>query len=77
MKKYYEENPQYKVALDQMKEANPLSQEPLDLTYNEINGIITEIMLEFCQGNLGVDETVNKIVERCNDALDEYHSVNG
>lgn len=77
MKTYYEENPQYKVALDQMKEANPLSQEPLDLTYNEINGIITEIMLEFCQGNLGVDETVNKIVERCNDALDEYHSVNG
>ena len=77
MKKYYEENPQYKVALDQMKEANPLSQEPLDLTYNEINGIITEIMLEFCQGNLSVDETVDKIVQQCNDALDEYHSVNG
>lgn len=77
MKAYYEEHPQYKVALEQMKEANPLSQEPLDLTYNEINGIITEIMLEFCQGNLSVDETVQKIVEQCNSALDEYHSVNG
>lgn len=77
MKAYYEENPQYKVALEQMKESNPLSQEPLDLTYNEINGIITEIMLEFCQGNMSTDETIKKIVERCNDALDEYHSVNG
>lgn len=77
MKAYYDENPQYKVALEQMKAANPLSQEPLDLTYNEINGIITEIMLEFCQGNSSVDETVNKIVEQCNAALDEYHSVNG
>lgn len=77
MKEYYEQNPQYKVALDQMKDANPLSQEPLDLTYNEINGIITEIMLEFCQGNMSVDETVQKIVDQCNAALDEYHSVNG
>lgn len=47
------------------------------MTYNEINGIITEIMLEFCQGNLSVDEAVQKIVDQCNAALDEYHSVNG
>lgn len=76
MQAYYEENPQYKVALDQMKAASPLSQEPLDLTYNEINGIITEAMLEFCQGDLDVDGAVAKIVEKCNASLDEYHAAN-
>lgn len=76
MKEYYEANPQYKVALDQMKEANPLSQEPLDLTYNEINGIITETMLKFCQGELDIDGAVNEIVEKCNASLDEYHFAN-
>lgn len=76
MMAYYEEKPQYKVALEQMKAANPLSQEPLDLTYNEINGIITETMLEFCQGNLDAAGTVEKIVRQCNDSLDEYHAVN-
>lgn len=76
MKAYYAENPQYQVALNQMKDANPLSQEPLDLTYNEINGIITETMLEFCQGDLDIKGTVEKITEQCNAALTEYHEVN-
>lgn len=76
MKAYYEEKPQYKVALEQMKEADPRCQEPLDLTYNEINGIITETMLEFCQGELGIDEAVSKIVDKCNASLDEYHEMN-
>lgn len=77
MKKYYEEKPQYKVALDQMKAANPLSQESFDPTYNEINGIITETMLEFCQGSKNVEETVTSIVDQCNASLDEYHAANG
>lgn len=77
MKKYYEEKPQYKVALDQMKAANPLSQESFDPTYNEINGIITETMLEFCQGTKNVEETVTSIVDQCNASLDEYHAANG
>ena len=76
MKAYYMERPQYKAALDQMKASNPLSQEPLDLTYNEINGIITETMLEFCQGDLNVDQAVEKIVSKCNASLDEYHEAN-
>ena len=54
----------YKVALDQMKAANPLSQESFDPTYNEINGIITETMLEFCQGTKNVEETVTSIVDQ-------------
>lgn len=77
MKEYYAEHPQYKVALDQMKEATPMAQEPLDLTYNEINGIITEVMLEFCQGNMDVDTAVQEIVDQCNASLDEYHEMNG
>lgn len=77
MKKYYEEKPQYRVALDQMKAANPLSQESFDPTYNEINGIITETMLEFCQGPKNVEETVTSIVDQCNASLDEYHAANG
>lgn len=77
MKKYYEKKPQYKVALDQMKAANPLSQESFDPTYNEINGIITETMLEFCQGTKNVEETVTSIVDQCNASLDEYHAANG
>lgn len=76
MKQYYKEKPQYYVALEEMKASDPNSQEPFDLTYNEINGIITETMLEFCQGNLTVDETVEKIVSKCNQSLDEYHEAN-
>lgn len=76
MQKYYEEKPQYKVALDQMKDADAMSQESFDPTYNEINGIITDAMLEFCQGTLDVDETVEKIVSGCNASLDEYHAAN-
>ncbi|HXL04809.1 MAG TPA: ABC transporter substrate-binding protein [Bacillota bacterium] len=76
MKAYYKEHPQYKAALEQMKASNPLSQEPLDLTYNEINGIITETMLEFCKGDLNVDQAVEKIVSKCNASLDEYHEAN-
>jgi sn-glycerol 3-phosphate transport system substrate-binding protein len=76
MRAYYQENPQYKVALDQMKAASPLAQEPLDLTYNEINGIITEVILEFCQGKLDVNGAVAKITAECNASLDEYHAAN-
>jgi sn-glycerol 3-phosphate transport system substrate-binding protein len=74
---YYKENPQYKVALDQMKASSPLAQEPLDLTYNEINAIITEVMLEFCQGKLDAKAAAARIVARCNASLDEYHAANG
>lgn len=76
MQTYYDEKPQYKVALEQLKSANPLSQEPLDMTYNEINGIIIEEMLEFCAGNMDADSTVEKIVKRCNDSMDEYFASN-
>ncbi len=76
MVKYYEEHPQYKVALDQLKDTSLYAQEPLDLTYGANNSIITDTMLEFCQGDLSVDEAVNQMVTQINDALDEYHDAN-
>lgn len=76
MKTYYTENPQYLVALEQMKNSSPLAQEPFDLVYNEINSIVTDTLLEFCQGKLSIDETIDKIVSSCNAALDEYHYAN-
>ena len=76
MKAYYEANPQFKVPLDQMKASSPLAQEPLDLVYNDINGIMTDAMVQFCEGSLSVDETVEKIVNECNALLDEYHEAN-
>ena len=76
MQAYYIENPQYKVALEQLKDANPLSQEPLDMTYNEINGIIIEEMLDFCAGKMDAESAVERIVKRCNDSLDEYFASN-
>lgn len=76
MKQYYEENPQFLVALEQMKASDPMAQEPFDLVYNDINKIITDIMTEFCNQSLTTEEAVNQIVDSCNEALDEYHYAN-
>ncbi|MDR1550469.1 MAG: ABC transporter substrate-binding protein [Hungatella sp.] len=76
MVKYYEENPQYKVALDEMLAASPNAQEPLDLVYNDVQKVITDTMLEFCEGKRSVDDTVEKITAECNALLDEYHAAN-
>jgi len=76
MKKFYEENPQFKVALDQMFAAHPNAQEPLDLVMNDVQRVITNTMLEFCEGKLSVDAAVETVVTDINKALDEYHIAN-
>ena len=76
MVKYYEEHPQYKMALDEMLAASPNAQEPLDLVYNDVQKVITDTMLEFCEGKRTVDATVEKITTDCNVLLDEYHAAN-
>ncbi len=76
MKAYYEENPQFKVPLDQMKASSPMAQEPLDLVYNDIDEVMKDTMLQFCEGSLTVDQTVDQIVGQCNALLDEYHEAN-
>lgn len=76
MVKYYEEHLQYKMALDEMLAASPNAQEPLDLVYNDVQKVITDTMLEFCEGKRTVDATVEKITADCNVLLDEYHAAN-
>lgn len=76
MVKYYEEHSQYKMALDEMLAASPNAQEPLDLVYNDVQKVITDTMLEFCEGKRTIDATVEKITTDCNVLLDEYHAAN-
>ena len=76
MMKFYEENPNYKVALEQMKNASPMSQEPFDLVNWEVNDIIKDVMKRFAQGNISKDEAKDEIIKKSNDALSEYNRVN-
>lgn len=76
MQKFYEEHPQYRTAVEVVKTTSPMAQEPMDLCYNEINGVITDIMTQFTGKELTVDETVEKIVTDCNALLDEWHEAN-
>lgn len=73
---FYDENPNYKVALEQMKASSPLAQEPFDLVNWEVNDIIKDVMARFAQNDLTVDETVKEISTRSNEALTEYIRVN-
>lgn len=77
LQKFYQENPNYKTALDIMKTSDPLSQEPMDLTYNEINKVITTAMENFCSGKLTKEETKNKIISESNKLLNDWHAANG
>ena len=76
MMKFYEENPNYKVALEQMKNASSMSQEPFDLVNWEVNDIIKDVMKRFAQGNISKDEAKDEIIKKSNDALSEYNRVN-
>lgn len=76
MKKFYEENPRFQVALEQMKNSSPNAQEPLDPVRNDMDTVIADTMLQFCQGELDVDAAVDQIVNSCNDLLDEYYEAN-
>lgn len=76
MKNFYEKNPHFKVALDQMKASSPLSQEPFDLVNWEINDIVTDSMQKFAEGKSSKEKTIDEIVTKSNKALDEYHQAN-
>ena len=76
MKAFYEEHPQYLTAQEVIKTSSPMAQEPMDLCYNEINSVITDLMLQFCQGDLTKEEAEKQIVDQCNKLLDEWHEAN-
>lgn len=76
MQEFYADNPQFEAALEQMKNSHPNAQEPFDLVNWEVDGIVKDIMLEFNEGKLTVDEAIDRIVDSYNNALDEYHRAN-
>lgn len=77
MQKFWEDAPQYRTAFDVVMNAAPNAQEPMDLTYNEINTVITDTMRQFCDRELTVDQAADAIVSGCNQLLDEWHEANG
>lgn len=76
MKTYMEENPQIVAAVDQLMASNPNVQEPFDIVTGDVNSIIDEEMVAFAQGEQDKQTTHDNIVERCNEKLEEYVSVN-
>lgn len=77
MQSFWDGAPQYKTAFDVVMNAAPNAQEPMDLTYNEINTVITDTMRQFCDRELTVDQAVEAITGKCNQLLDEWHEANG
>ena len=59
-----------------MKNSSPNAQEPLDPVRNDMDTVIADTMLQFCQGELDVAAAVDQIVNSCNDLLDEYYEAN-
>lgn len=45
-----------------MKNSSPNAQEPLDPVRNDMDTVIADTMLQFCQGELDVDAAVDQIV---------------
>ncbi len=77
MKTYMEENPNYKVAVDQMLSSNPNVQEPFDIINWELDEVIKNNMAEFGAGNQDKETTLNNIVDQCNERLSAYVRANG
>ena len=61
MKTYLEENPDYKVAVDQMVASNVNVQEPFDIINWEIDEVNKNNMAEFGAGNQDKDTTLYNI----------------
>lgn len=77
MKDFWNKHPQAKTAFDVVMNAAVNAQEPMEPSYNEIDGVITDTMRSFCDGNLTVDQAVSEIESKCNQLLDEWHEANG
>lgn len=51
-------------------------QEPFDIINWEIDSVIKTHMLAFANGEETLDECHDRIVEECNERLDDYHLAN-
>ena len=52
------------------------AQEPFDIINWEIDSVIKTHMLAFANGEETLDECHDRIVEECNERLDDYHLAN-
>lgn len=77
LQKFYTDKPNFKTALEIMKSSSPMTQEPMDLTYNEINKVITNAMEKFCSGKISKDDAKKQIIEESNKLLKDWHEANG
>lgn len=75
-KQYLTDNPNYHVALEQMKASHEFVQEPFDNISTQVSEIIDEYMLDFTEGNLTKEEVVEGMVADLNDALTDYIEAN-
>ncbi|MCL2216748.1 MAG: extracellular solute-binding protein [Defluviitaleaceae bacterium] len=73
---FIEENPQFLVGVEQMLQGAPNSQEPFDIVFADVQRIITNTMLEFKNGNLTVEQVIERIVRDVNRELDDWHAAN-
>jgi len=75
---YYEENPQDRVAFEQIRNGNPLSQEPFDNVNwgGETFNALIDIMQRFGDGKMSVGQAADEIVSEYNQYLIEYQRVN-
>jgi sn-glycerol 3-phosphate transport system substrate-binding protein len=76
MRSFYAANPQFKVPLDQMKASSPLAQEPLDMVMWQVDTIIRDLLIQFAEGKLPVQQTAQEIVKQYNSALADYNRAN-
>ncbi|MEG0752801.1 MAG: ABC transporter substrate-binding protein [Angelakisella sp.] len=76
-KEWFDQNPMYKVAVDQIHSSHPNVQEPFDIINWEIDGIIKNHMLAFANGEETLDQCHDGIVNECNEKLAAYHKANG
>lgn len=76
MKSYMEENDKVVAAVDQLLNSNPNVQEPFDMVTGDVNSITDEEMTAFAEGTQDKQTTHDNIVNRCNEKLAEYVSVN-
>lgn len=76
MKAYLDENPNYAVAVEQMKQSHVNVQEPFDIINWELDEVIKNNMAEFGAGNQNKETTHDNIIKQCNEKLAAYVKAN-
>ncbi|AOZ92898.1 ABC transporter substrate-binding protein [Paenibacillus crassostreae] len=76
MNKHLEEKPAFNVPIDSLLASNVKVQEPFDPVPVELSAILKEVIIDFVEQKLTIDEATKEMVTRSNDALDNYYKAN-